>query len=50
MAGSISRWATCLLDGDDGSDTPHELQHERFGGAPGALWTAKKQCEVKLRG
>lgn len=41
------RWATCLLDGDDGEeDIPNELQHERFSGAPGAIWSAKKQCEV----
>ncbi|XP_059048068.1 A disintegrin and metalloproteinase with thrombospondin motifs adt-2-like [Achroia grisella] len=43
------QWATCLLDGGDDLDTPTELQHERFGGAPGALWGAKKQCEVFLR-
>ncbi|CAB3240453.1 unnamed protein product [Arctia plantaginis] len=45
------RWATCLLDGaeEDDQDIPSELQHERFGGAPGAVWSAKKQCEVLLR-
>ncbi|XP_012551184.1 A disintegrin and metalloproteinase with thrombospondin motifs adt-2 [Bombyx mori] len=44
------KWATCLLDGDDGEeDIPNELQHERFSGAPGAIWSAKKQCEVLLR-
>lgn len=43
------RWATCLLDGaeDDDQDIPSELHHERFDGAPGAVWSAKKQCEVK---
>ncbi|KAH9641603.1 hypothetical protein HF086_009206, partial [Spodoptera exigua] len=40
------RWATCLFDGSDDLDAPSELQHERFGGAPGAIWSAKKQCEV----
>ncbi|CAG9132357.1 unnamed protein product [Plutella xylostella] len=39
-------WATCLLDGGDDLDTPPELQHERFGDAPGNVWNAKKQCEV----
>lgn len=28
-------------------DTPHELQHEKFGDAPGIIWGAKKQCEVR---
>lgn len=45
---SVRRWATCLLDGAEevDLDVPSELQHNRFGGAPGAVWTAKKQCEV----
>ncbi|KAJ8736459.1 hypothetical protein PYW08_007115 [Mythimna loreyi] len=43
------QWATCLFDGSDDLDTPSELQHERFGGAPGAIWSAKKQCEILLR-
>ncbi|XP_050670666.1 A disintegrin and metalloproteinase with thrombospondin motifs adt-2-like isoform X2 [Leptidea sinapis] len=42
-------WATCLFDGEDDLDTPKELQHNRFGGYPGAIWGAKKQCEVLLR-
>lgn len=46
MLDCVSRWATCLTDGDDGLDTPNELKHERFGSAPGAVWTAKMQCEV----
>lgn len=41
-----SRWATCLFDGGDELDTPDELRHEKFGEAPGAIWNAKKQCEV----
>lgn len=40
------RWATCLLDSGEDLDTPNELKHERFGGAPGFVWGAKKQCEV----
>ncbi|KPI94766.1 A disintegrin and metalloproteinase with thrombospondin motifs 3 [Papilio xuthus] len=44
------QWATCLLDGsDDDEDIPEQLHHERFGGAPGIVWDAKKQCEVLLR-
>ncbi|KAJ2947773.1 hypothetical protein O0L34_g9553 [Tuta absoluta] len=43
------QWATCLLDGGDDLDTPHELRHDRFGGAPGTIWGAKKQCEILLR-
>ncbi|KAI5635750.1 metallo-peptidase family m12B reprolysin-like domain-containing protein [Phthorimaea operculella] len=43
------QWATCLLDGGDELDTPHELRHDRFGGAPGTIWGAKKQCEILLR-
>ncbi|XP_026731681.1 A disintegrin and metalloproteinase with thrombospondin motifs adt-2-like [Trichoplusia ni] len=45
------QWATCLFDGgdDEDLDAPVELQHERFGSAPGAIWSAKKQCEVLLR-
>ncbi|XP_049880503.1 A disintegrin and metalloproteinase with thrombospondin motifs adt-2-like [Pectinophora gossypiella] len=42
------QWATCLLDGGD-DETPEELRHERFGGAPGVIWGAKKQCEILLR-
>ncbi|KAG7310923.1 hypothetical protein JYU34_003762 [Plutella xylostella] len=42
-------WATCLQDGGDDLDTPPELQHERFGDAPGNVWNAKKQCEFLLR-
>ncbi|XP_045775267.1 A disintegrin and metalloproteinase with thrombospondin motifs 14-like [Maniola jurtina] len=43
------QWATCLFDGGDDLDTPHELQHEKFGDAPGIIWGAKKQCEILLR-
>lgn len=45
------QWATCLFDGseEDDLDTPSELQHDRFGGAPGATWSVKKQCEILLR-
>ncbi|CAH2050237.1 unnamed protein product, partial [Iphiclides podalirius] len=44
------QWATCLMDGgDDDEEVPHELRHERFGGAPGVVWDSKKQCEVLLR-
>lgn len=43
------RWATCLLDSSEDLDTPNELKHERFGGAPGVVWGAKKQCEVCKR-
>nr|XP_026494741.1 A disintegrin and metalloproteinase with thrombospondin motifs adt-2-like [Vanessa tameamea] len=43
------QWATCLFDGGDELDVPQELQHERFGDAPGVMWGAKKQCEVLLR-
>ncbi|XP_063549121.1 A disintegrin and metalloproteinase with thrombospondin motifs adt-2-like [Cydia strobilella] len=45
------QWATCLLDGQepDAEDAEDELRHERFGGAPGQVWGAKKQCEVLLR-
>ncbi|KAJ0182622.1 hypothetical protein K1T71_001991 [Dendrolimus kikuchii] len=43
------QWATCLLDGGDDLDAPNELRHERFGGAPGTIWNAKKQCEILLR-
>ncbi|XP_026320254.1 A disintegrin and metalloproteinase with thrombospondin motifs adt-2-like isoform X2 [Hyposmocoma kahamanoa] len=42
-------WATCLLDSGEDLDTPNELKHERFGGAPGFVWGAKKQCEILLR-
>lgn len=45
------RWATCLLDGEpDALDTPDALRHERYGGAPGRVWGAKKQCEVSRAG
>lgn len=40
------RWATCLFDGEDDLDVPQQLQHEKFGDAPGVIWGAKKQCEV----
>ncbi|CAG9581270.1 unnamed protein product [Danaus chrysippus] len=43
------KWATCLFDGDDDTDIPPQLEHERFGDAPGLVWVAKKQCEVLLR-
>ncbi|XP_030026870.2 A disintegrin and metalloproteinase with thrombospondin motifs adt-2 [Manduca sexta] len=44
------QWATCLLDGaEDDLDNPDELRHEKFGGAPGTVWSTKKQCEVLLR-
>ncbi|XP_028176382.1 A disintegrin and metalloproteinase with thrombospondin motifs adt-2-like [Ostrinia furnacalis] len=43
------QWATCLFDGADDLDTPNELKHEKFGEAPGAIWNAKKQCEILLR-
>ncbi|XP_068626453.1 A disintegrin and metalloproteinase with thrombospondin motifs adt-2-like [Battus philenor] len=44
------QWATCLFDGsDDDEEIPFELNHERFGGAPGVVWDTKKQCEVLLR-
>ncbi|XP_073958021.1 A disintegrin and metalloproteinase with thrombospondin motifs adt-2-like isoform X2 [Choristoneura fumiferana] len=44
------QWATCLLDGEpDALDTPDALRHERYGGAPGRVWGAKKQCEILLR-
>ncbi|XP_072937125.1 A disintegrin and metalloproteinase with thrombospondin motifs adt-2-like [Epargyreus clarus] len=43
------QWATCLFDGGDDLDAPDELRHERFGGAPGVTWGAKKQCEIFLR-
>lgn len=43
------RWATCLLDSGEDLDTPNELKHERFGGAPGVVWGAKKQCEVRTK-
>ncbi|RVE49347.1 hypothetical protein evm_005962 [Chilo suppressalis] len=43
------QWATCLLDGGDDLDVSNELRHEKFGSAPGAVWGAKKQCEVLLR-
>ncbi|KAL4716069.1 hypothetical protein ACJJTC_002834 [Scirpophaga incertulas] len=43
------QWATCLFDGGDEFDTPDELRHEKFGLAPGAVWGAKRQCEVLLR-
>ncbi|XP_053617820.1 A disintegrin and metalloproteinase with thrombospondin motifs adt-2-like [Plodia interpunctella] len=43
------QWATCLQDGGDELDTPDELRHEKFGSAPGAVWGAKRQCELFLR-
>ncbi|XP_013194658.2 A disintegrin and metalloproteinase with thrombospondin motifs adt-2 [Amyelois transitella] len=43
------QWATCLQDGGDELDSPDELRHEKFSGAPGAVWGAKRQCEVFLR-
>lgn len=37
------------MDSGEDLDTPSELKHDRFGGAPGVVWGAKKQCEVCTR-